>query len=351
MPAQAVDAAQADLSERQREILRRVVEEFVATGQPVGSKNLVERSGMTVSPSTVRNELAELERLGLLTHPHTSAGRVPTESGYRLYVQGLLDRLDPRPARLPLAIEDPTEVDAAFRATTEMLSQVTHLLALVSAPPLEASSVRHVEVLALQPQVVMVVVITSSGAVSKRVFALEEQVDPGLAKWAGEYLNEQLVGQQLGTRAVRQRLEGAGLPERERTFLAVLRPAFRDLPRDEELLYVGGAAGVLDDVRSGELGAYRGLVEILEKRAELLDILARSLRSRPVPFVRMGDELESPTLRPLALVGTAYGLPNRTLGAVSLVGPVRMDYEKAIRSVRAAAYELSRFVEEFYGDN
>ena len=125
--------------------------------------------GMRVSPSTVRSELAELERFGLLTHPHTSAGRVPTDRGYRYYVDRLLERLEPRPPSFPLDLAVArSEVESALQATTEMLSQVTRLIALVSAPPLEAATVRHVEVLLLQPQIVMVVVITSTGGVTKR---------------------------------------------------------------------------------------------------------------------------------------------------------------------------------------
>src|ERR671936_1813050 len=131
--------AETELTPRQREILRGVVEEYVATGQPVGSKTLVARTRLAVAPSTVRNELAELERLGLLTHPHTSAGRVPTERGYRYYVDRLLERLEPRPGSFPLDLSAArSEVEAALQATTEMLSDLTRLLALVSAPPLES---------------------------------------------------------------------------------------------------------------------------------------------------------------------------------------------------------------------
>src|SRR5512137_701016 len=136
------------LSARRREILRRVVEEHVATGQPVGSKVLVERAGMHVSSSTVRSELAELESLGLLTHPHTSAGRVPTESGYRVYAEELIGAIDGRPE--PLAIDVGSvrsELESALRSTTETLSQATRLLALVSAPALGSAAVRHVDVL------------------------------------------------------------------------------------------------------------------------------------------------------------------------------------------------------------
>src|SRR5918912_1104064 len=120
-----MEQTKPQLTERQREILRRVVEEYVATGQPVGSKTLVERAGMHVSASTVRAELAELESLGLLTHPHTSAGRVPTETGYRYYAEGVLDRLDPNPGRFPLDLTAAeAEVEAALHATTAMLSAV-----------------------------------------------------------------------------------------------------------------------------------------------------------------------------------------------------------------------------------
>src|SRR6266571_2449898 len=146
------------LTQRQQEILRRLVEEYVASGQPVGSKTLTDRIGLTASPSTVRAELAELEALALQT-------------------------------------------------TTEMLSHVTRLLALVSAPPLQATTIVRIEVLLLQPELVMVVVITSAGGVTKRNFQFEQAVDPGLAQWAGEYLNETVAGLQLGTALLRRRFE------------------------------------------------------------------------------------------------------------------------------------------------
>src|SRR5213593_1726075 len=145
-----------ELTQRQEEVLRRVVEDYVATGQPVGSKNLVTRAGLPFSPSTMRNVLAELEGLGLLTHPHTSAGRVPTERGYRYYADRLLERLEPQPSGFPLDLTSArSEVDAALQATSEMLSELTRLLALVSAPAMGTATVRHVEVLVLQPQVLM----------------------------------------------------------------------------------------------------------------------------------------------------------------------------------------------------
>ena len=345
-------ASELELTARQVEILRRVVEEYIATGQPVGSKHIVEQGGLSVSPSTVRGELAELEAKGLLTHPHTSAGRVPTEAGYRVYVDELLAELEPRPDGFPLDLTaSRSEVEAALQRTTEMLSQVTRLLALVSAPPLETSTIRHVEVLLLQPQVVLVVVITATGGVTKRIAAFDEPVDPGLANWAGEYLNERVAGLQLGTHLLRQRFDDPSLTAAERGFLAALRPAFTDLvEQGEGRVFVGGVAGLLGEARVEEREACERLLAVLEKRAALLEIMDEALGPRRL-FVRVGGELEHAALRDVSLVGATYGLANRTLGAVGLLGPVRMDYDKAIRSVRAAAFELSRFVEEVYAEN
>ena len=341
----------AQLSQRQQDLLRRVVEEYVSTGQPVGSKTLVERGLLAVSSSTVRNDLAELERRGLMMHPHTSAGRVPTEAGYRLYVDELLMRPEAHPDAIGLGLPAAgAEVEEALQATTEVLSQVTRLLALVSAPPFESATVRHVEVLMLQANIVMVVVITSTGSVTKLRYAFPEPLDAGLVTWAGDYLNEQLVGAKIGSRTIRRVFADADSRLARESFLLAIRDAFEHPPEEDRRLYVGGAAGLLEEMRVEEIGAYRSLMEALEKRAALLDMLAQRLDPRR-SFARVGDELEQGGLRDLALVGSTYGLAHQTLGSVSILGPLRMDYDKALRAVRSAAYELSRFVEEVYTED
>jgi heat-inducible transcriptional repressor len=337
------------LSTRKREILRRVVEEYVATGQPVGSRVLVERSGLEVSPSTVRGELAELEGLGLLTHPHTSAGRIPTENGYRLYAEELVETLEGRPDALGVDLRDMRdEIEDALRATTDMLSHATRLLALVSAPSLQTASIRHVEVLALQPTSVMVVVITSTGGVTKRVFRLEAPADHGLLAWASEYLNERLGGVRLGTSTVRRRLDAPELAPRERTFLALIGQALLEVGSEEgPQVFVGGAAGLIEETRAEELDATMRLLELLERRAAVLELVSEALEPRR-PVVHVGSEVAGGQLQDVSLVGATYGIRRTPLGAVGLIGPLRMDYEKAIRTVRAAAFELSRFVEDVY---
>jgi heat-inducible transcriptional repressor len=341
-----------ELSFRKREILRRVVEEYVATGQPVGSKALVERSVMDVSASTVRSELAELETLGLLTHPHTSAGRVPTESGYRVYADELVESIEGRPPPFTLdLVEMRSELEEALRSTTEALSQATRLLALVSAPSLQAATVRHVEVLLLHPHAVVVVLITSTGGLSKRVLDLDEPLDPGVANWAREYLNERVAGLQLGTTVLRRRFEDPELSTRERTFLELIRPVFVELLGEHgPELYVGGAAGLLGEARAGELEACQQLLDLLERRAAVLELLSDALDPQRT-VVRVGPELGGDQLREVSYVGSTYGLRHRSLGTVGLLGPLRMDYEKAISSVRAAAFELSRLVEEVYEES
>jgi len=191
-------------------------------------------------------------------------------------------------------------------------------------------------------------VITSAGGVTKRLCHFADPVDPGLAQWANEYLNETVAGLQLGTSLLRRRFADPGLRPRERAFLEALRPAFTELVSAAQRLYVGGAADLLGEVRADELEAYRSLFELVERRAEMLDVLGGPGPESRRPYVRVGHELAHPALREIALVGAAYGLMHRTLGAVSLVGPVRMDYEKALGAVRAAAIELSRFAEAIY---
>jgi heat-inducible transcriptional repressor len=335
------------LTPRQELVLRKVVVAYQASEQPVASKTLAADPEVAASPATIRAELATLEAEGLLTHPHTSAGRVPTDSGFRYFVDKLLPAA-PRDRRLDLQLVR-REVDEAMRVTSETLSQVTNLMAIVTAPPVETATVRRVEVLLLQPQVLMVVVITSTGGVTKRVFTFDRSVDPGLVAWASAYLNERLEGIGLGARTLQARLRDEGLGASEGGFVGQLAPAFTDLADSaEESLYVEGSARLLSEHRFQDLSQLNALMEMLERRVALLGVVRDALGRREI-VVRIGAENALPAMRSLSLVAAGYGLPGRNLGAVSVIGPIAMDYGAAIGAVREASRELSRFVEELYG--
>jgi heat-inducible transcriptional repressor len=341
-----------ELTERQRMLLNMVVESHVELGQPVGSKWLAGQKSVAWSASTIRYELAMLEELGFLSHPHTSAGRVPTDAGYRSFADELLREGAPLPARRDrFELELSTmrrEVDAAMRATTERLSQVTDLLAAVSAPPLHTATIKHIEVLLLQRQVALVVIITSTGSVSKRAFTFDEPIDVGLADWAASYLNERLAGMDLGALTLPSKLDSPELSQTERLFLESLAPAFSDLAETiEQTVYVEGTARLLATRGFEDAGDINDLLRMLERRVTLLSVL-RSALDEPTVYLRIGRENQAPELRSASVVAASYGLGRRTLGTVGVIGPVRMDYRRAIDSVRAAAHALSGFVEEVY---
>ena len=338
-----------ELTQRQQFLLRKVVEAHVDAGTPVGSKWLAEQSDVPWGPSTVRAELARLEEAGLLQHPHTSAGRAPTDRGYRVYVDAVLEagELPVQRRRLELEVSR-RELDDAMQSATEQLSQVTNLLAIVTAPPIATATIKHIELLALQPQVAMIVVITSTGGVTKRVVTYERPLDPGLLDWARAYLNEALGGMSIGARMLHARLAAPGLSATERAFLATLAPAFTELEeRAGDTLYVDGAARLLSEDRMQELSQLGDLMEVLEQRVALLALLRNAL-DEPRVFLRIGEENERRELQSVSIVASSYGVPARSLGTVSVIGPVRMDYPNAIVSVRQAADELSRFVGEIY---
>ena len=337
------------ITSRQSFLLRKLVEAHRDLDQPVGSKWIADQDDVPWGPSTVRAELAKLEDTGLLEHPHTSAGRVPTDRGYRVYVDELLAAGKLPVPRRPLELTTMRrEVDEAMRATSEQLSQVTSLLALVTAPPIETATLRRVEVLLLQPQVAMVVVITSTGGVTKRVISYDAPVDPGLVDWAGSYLNEALGGLDVGSRVLQSRLAAAELSAGEQRFLATLAPAFTELEDTaENTLFVEGAARLLSEHRFQELSQIGALMEVLEHRRALLGVLRQSL-GEPNVYLRIGSENAAPELQTLSLVAANYGLARRNLGSVSVIGPLRMDYPGAIIAVRQAATELSRLVAVVY---
>jgi heat-inducible transcriptional repressor len=345
--------ASGGLSARQELILGAVVERFIASGTPVGSRQIAGTHGIDFAPSTVRYELARLEELGYLSHPHTSAGRVPTDRGYRYYV----DRLVPRgggeivPAdTLETAVdlgEMRTEVEGALQRLADAISELTSLLGVVTAPITRVATIRHVEVLQLQPQLVTVVVITSTGSVSTRIIGFERSVDPGLVDWAKSVFNERLTGVGVGARMLDARLSDSTLTVQEHEFLDALTPALTEMAEEtSDHLFVGGRARFVAEPHQ-DLAAIGALMEQLEERYTLLALLRRAM-SRNEVYLHIGSEMSEPGLHGLSMVAANYGVARGNLGTISLFGPTRMDYRLAMSTVREAAAVLSRYLEGVY---
>jgi heat-inducible transcriptional repressor len=322
----------------------------------VGSKALVERGIVAASASTIRYELGRLEELGLLEHPHTSAGRVPTDLGYRMYVDHLMDASAGRRA-LPLTLGDPgARIEEALRDTTRQLADATGLLSVITAPRTSGAVIRHVELVQLQPTMLVAVVITAAGDVARHKVATRHPIDPGLVDWAGEYLNEEVAGLAIGEHRLRQRLAHPELSARERDMLALVAPAFDELDDQQPELLVGGTHRQLSQ-HGADVERVVQLVAMLDERRRLLEALrpivdrgAFALHSSRVQgaSVRIGCENQMPELQRLSVVGAAYGVGARPLGMVGLIGPRSMDYRLATRVVNAAAVGLSDLASELY---
>ncbi len=337
------------LTERQEFVLRLVVEGYVETGDPVGSQWLAAQEGVRFSASTVRTEFAALEESGMLAQPHTSAGRVPTELGVRRFVDGLLGSVESLAVR-PLEFElEPAhrEIEEVMRAATESLAEATELLALVSAPPLGTEEILRIELIALAANKLMVVLITSAGNVVRRVFEYAQPLDAGLVEWGTGFLNESLGGLPMGARQIRSRLDDPSLGTLEREFVHSLAFVFFELPAGSDTLFVGGAGHLVTAERYRSMPGLDRLMNVLEQRVAVLQMVHSLLGERGV-YLRIGHENEVPELVGASVVGANYGTPTRNLGAVSVIGPVRMDYPRAIATVRQAAARLSDFVADVY---
>lgn len=337
--------ARMSLTHRQRMLLAAVVREHRTSGRPVGSRTLVDRDVVAGSASTIRYELGRLEEMGLLEHPHTSAGRVPTDQGYRLYVDALMVQegsgrvLALRPEGE--VVEASARLDIELDRVTRALTDVTGLLALATAPA-TGGIVRHVEVLDLGAGRICTVCITADGDVARHVERFSSVVDAGLIQWAQEYVNERLTGVQLGRHLLRQCLDDPQLSTPERAVLAAVLPAFLELVESPSDVHLGGTPALLAAL-GDEVSQLIDLVAALDERRRLLESMSRLAGVAPRPgrvSIRIGSENDLPELRPLSVVGARYGTTGIPAGFVGVIGPRSMDYPHVVAAVAEAASHL-----------
>ena len=330
--------------DRKLAVLRAIVEDYVSTQEPVGSKALVERHSLGVSPATVRNDMAALEEEGFITQPHTSAGRIPTDKGYRLFVDRLTTlkpMSTPEKRAIATFLDGAVDLDDVVHRSVRLLSQLTHQVAVVQYPTLSRSTVRHVELVALAPTRLLVVLILSTGRVEQRLVELEHPVSDDDLADVRSTVHRAVIGETIaGALTALRGLEGGGVATA--SVVATLVDAMSD-HRSDERVVVGGAANLARYGDSFDVDV-RPLLEALEEHVVLLKLLGEA-HSGGV-LVRIGHEGPYEELASTSVVSTGYGPGDEAMASLGIVGPTRMDYPGTMVAVRAVARYVSRILDE-----
>ncbi|MDT5224324.1 MAG: heat-inducible transcriptional repressor [Mycobacterium sp.] len=328
--------------ERRFEVLQAIVADFVSTHEPIGSKSLVERHNLGVSSATIRNDMAVLEAEGYITQPHTSSGRVPTEKGYREFVDRLDDVKPMSSAErraIQVFLESGVDLDDVLRRAVRLLAQLTRQVAVVQYPTLSASTVRHLEVIALTPARLLMVVITDSGRVDQRIVELGDVIDEHQLTQLRDTLGQALVGKRLAAASIAVadiagRLHGGDrLGDALGRSATVLLESLVD--HTEERLLLGCTANLTRNAADFG-GSLRSILEALEEQVVVLRLLAAQQEAGKVT-VRIGHETEAEQMAGTSMVSTAYGTSDTVYGGMGVLGPTRMDYPGTMASVAAVA--------------
>ena len=328
--------------DRRFDVLRAIVADFVSTKEPIGSKTLVERHNLGVSSATVRNDMAVLEAEGYITQPHTSSGRIPTEKGYREFVDRLHD-VKPLSAAERRAIqgflESGVDLDDVLRRAVRLLAQLTRQVAVVQYPTLSSSTVRHVEVVELTPARLLLVVITDSGRVDQRVVELGDVIDEHQLTELRDMLGQALDGKRLSAASAAVADLATEVGSASTLGNAVGRSASVLLEslveHAEDRLLLGGTANLTRNTADFG-GSLRAILEALEEQVVVLRLLQAQQEAGKVT-VRIGHEIEGEEMAGTSVVTTTYGADGNVYGGMGVLGPTRMDYPGTIASVAAVA--------------
>ena len=335
------------MSVRRLEILRAIVDEYVSTQEPVGSKSIAARSGLGISPATIRNEMAVLEDEGLITHPHTSAGRIPTDLGYRVFVDKLatVKPLSSAERRaIETFLEGALDLDDVVLRTVRLLADVTKQVAVVQYPSMVKSRVRHVELVALTPSRLMMILITDSGRVEQRVLELAADVTDLFLSTLRNQLNNAVMGQRLPDVADRISgiLESYSASDRKNVAVVISALIEMAMERPEEKVVLAGTANLARFSEDFSTSIHP-VLEALEEQVVLLRLLGDAGENVQV---RIGTEQSERNLRTTSLVTVGYGATDSPLGALGVLGPTRMDYAGSIAAVSAVARYVGRYLNE-----
>lgn len=331
------------MASRQLEILKAIVDEYVATEEPVGSKTIASRAGLGISPATIRNEMAVLEDAGLITQPHTSAGRIPTNKGYRVFVDQL-DQIKPLSNAERKAIENfldgASDLDDVISRTVRLLAQVTKQVAVVQYPSLIKAKVRHIELVLLNPNRVMIVLITDTGRVEQRMAELPFDINESALSDLHHKLNVAIATQSLANVATKLDLLATSYRGSDKSNVMVLIATLIEMAIEhpEEKVVLAGTSN-LARANQDLSSSIHPILEALEEQVVLLRLLSGTDSS---VRVQIGDEQSEKSLRKTSLVSVGYA----NIGALGILGPTRMDYAASITAVNAVANYVGRFLTE-----
>jgi heat-inducible transcriptional repressor len=336
------------MDDRKLEVLRAIVTDYVSSQEPVGSKALVERHDLGVSPATVRNDMAALEEEGYITQPHTSAGRIPTDKGYRLFVDRL-GTVKPLSAAEQKAIQTflsgALDLDDVLLRTVRLLAQVTQQVAIVQYPTLSHSTVRHVEVVSLSTSRLLLILITSTGRIEQRAIELPEHDADTLVELRA-HLNAATVGRSSGEAAGRLTVLADSLPASLRIIGQAAVATLLEMLSSEasSRMVVGGMPNLTRYGSEFDL-TVKPVLEALEEQVVLLKLLGEATTADAVT-VRIGQENPYKELQSTSVVASGYGSQVDMFATLGVVGPTRMDYPSTMASVRAVARYVGRFLSE-----
>ena len=338
------------LTDRCSQILEAIIEEYIATAQPVGSKSLTRNHGIKLSPASVRNVMAELEDLGYLVSPHTSSGRIPTEKGYRFYVDTLL-----RVSDLDTSQKDQIELQYRkkglqmadmLREASKTLSSISHYTGLVMVPRLNTTIFRHIEFVKLSSRRLLAVFVTQSGFVQNKLVEIDEDLSPAELEQITNYLNHTMTG--MSIQEVRARVV-AEMAHEKALYDHLLRRAFtlsNAALSDEATgdVIIEGASYFLEQPEFADLQQMKRIVRTFEQKSLLVDLLDRGINTEGVQVI-IGSETECSELADCSLITAAYSGKRGTLGTLGVIGPNRMPYSTIIPIVDYTANLISRLLD------
>lgn len=337
-----------ELGERGRQVLQAVIFEYIVTAEPVGSRQVAKKYALGLSPATIRNTMADLEEMGFLGHPHTSAGRVPTDKAYRYYVDSLMGATQiARPDALQLQRQMAAprgDIDDLMESTSAQLSALSRYAAVILAPPLRQTRLERIDLIPVQEERALVVLATETGWGTSRILELETRVSAAEVREVARLLTEQFGG--LTFQEIRDRLTGPAPHQDDRVArlaAELARKAFASIW--DRNLYVGGAVNILDQPEFADIGAMKAILGAFEEKRQLIELLTARAQGGERVQVMIGSEIPFQEMRETSLVAASYKYGDRVLGVLGVVGPRRMPYAKIVPLVDYTARLVSRRLE------